>query len=335
MQERKLQSTGRSADKVTVLMSSSVLPAVFQTWSEDTAQLFKSRNLFKFLTGETPSEFDEPKPRFRWQLETEIEAGIKTDSGGGAKKDLQRDFQGAAAQADDTPAATTLGGSPLITEIGVFASPEAETQGLLSGARRVTAVSSPDSDYFLMADVLQTTDSVDFYYRRAEAHIKAEESWTKREQIHDHKHDLGQDLLMSTLSFSVKRTFKDEIPTRRLDYIWAKIHEKCGPRSSTEGLAELNKSWTNFSIGPKEDMTDMMQRLERDASKFDAYGDQWLKSDVHLIVQVRAALGSDIKNWPEWKREWRESYRLGEDWSALKTRLEKLAGEIRADDATS
>ncbi|KAJ1394984.1 hypothetical protein B484DRAFT_472685, partial [Ochromonadaceae sp. CCMP2298] len=316
-------------------MSSSVLPAVFQTWSEDTAQLFKSRNLFKFLTGETPSEFDEPKPRFRWQLETEIEAGIKTDSGGGAKKDLQREFQGAAAQVDDTPAAATLGGSPLITEIGVFTSPEAETQGLPSGARRVTAVSSPDSDYFLMADVLQTTGSVDFYYRRAEAHIKAEESWTKREQIHDHKHNLGQDLLMSTLSTSVKRTFKDEIPTRRLDYIWAKIHEKCGPRSSTEGLAELNKSWTNFSIGPKEDMTDMLQCLEREASKFDAYGDQWLKSDVHLIVQVRVALGSDIKNWPEWKREWRESDRLGEDWSALKTRLEKLAGEIRADDATS
>ncbi|KAJ1389141.1 hypothetical protein B484DRAFT_460440 [Ochromonadaceae sp. CCMP2298] len=129
MQERKLQSTGRSADKVTVLMSSSVLPAVFQTWSEGTAQLFKSRNLFKFLTGETPSKFDEPKPRFRWQLENEIEAGIKTDPGGGAKKDLQRDFQGVAAQADDTPAAATLGGSPLITEIGVFASPEAETQG--------------------------------------------------------------------------------------------------------------------------------------------------------------------------------------------------------------
>jgi hypothetical protein len=62
---------GKAGEKTTVLVSSSVLPYVYQTWRDDTELLFKSKNLHKFLTGITPSIFSEPEPKFCWQLETD------------------------------------------------------------------------------------------------------------------------------------------------------------------------------------------------------------------------------------------------------------------------
>jgi hypothetical protein len=81
-------------------------------------------------------------------------------------------------------------------------------------------------------------------------------------------------------------------------------------------------------------MTEFLQRLERTSTKFEAYEAEWHKSEAQKIVQVRQALAADTKNWAEWKRKVRDSERQQEGWDELKTRLEKLAGEIRADEIT-
>jgi hypothetical protein len=177
--------------------------------------------------------------------------------------------------------------------------------------------------------------SIDLYYRRREAHIKAVEAREQRRKEHEDKIDSSMELLLSTLSISVRTTFKAEIPTRRLDYIWSKIAAKCGPRSGIEGIGELSKEWATLNINSSEQMTEFLQRLERTSTKFEAYGAQWHKSDEHKIVQARQALMGDTKNWEDWKREVRDSERLGEGWSELTTRLEKTAGEIRADAAAA
>ncbi|KAJ1385416.1 hypothetical protein B484DRAFT_410519, partial [Ochromonadaceae sp. CCMP2298] len=50
------------------------------------------------------------------------------------------------------------------------------------------------------------------------------------------------------------------------------------------------------------------------------------------VVLVRQALVND-ENFADWRREIRDADRMGEDWEDLKTRLERLAGEIQADRA--
>ncbi|KAJ1380390.1 hypothetical protein B484DRAFT_440958, partial [Ochromonadaceae sp. CCMP2298] len=142
------------------------------------------------------------------------------------------------------------------------------------------------------------------------------------------------DLLTSTLSASVRRTFKVELSTRRLYTIWQKICEKCGPRCGTEGLSELDKKWTATTMLQGEDMMELLQRIDDTADAFEVYGTGWEKTDLHKIVLVRQALVSS-KHGAEWKREIRDADRLGEGWDQLKTRLEKLAGEIRADAAVN
>jgi hypothetical protein len=241
--------------------------------------------------------FAEPLPRFGWQLESEIKGKEDDD---GARKDLQREFLEAAALQGKTPEANKEIATALrkmLTEMQNY-SPSSGTPSVTSNRDkgRSFSVSSFEAESFSKPEVLQTTQSIDLYYRRHEAHIKAVETKERRRKEHEDKIDSAMELLMSTLSISVRTTFKAEIPTRRLDYIWSKISAKCGPRSGIEGLSELSKEW---AIDSGEQMTDFQQRLERTSTKFEAYGAQWHKIDEYKIVQVRQALMGDTKNWED------------------------------------
>ncbi|KAJ1413079.1 hypothetical protein B484DRAFT_467690 [Ochromonadaceae sp. CCMP2298] len=76
-----------------------------------------------------------------------------------------------------------LGASTLTTEIGAFVTPADTTPSSGKEERRVTELSSPDAESFLMASALQTTSSIEFYYRIVDAHINAKESWTRTSTI--------------------------------------------------------------------------------------------------------------------------------------------------------
>jgi hypothetical protein len=162
-------------------------------------------------------------------------------------RDLQREFmeaavrdaQGATPQADEE-IATAL--RKMLTDLQKL-TPSRRTPAATRSNDNGTsyAVSSSEADSFNKAEVMQTTRSIDLYYRRHEAHIRAVEAREGRLKAHEEKIDLAMDLLLSTLSNSVRTTFKAELPTRRLDFIWSKITSKCGPRSGTEGIGELAK----------------------------------------------------------------------------------------------
>jgi hypothetical protein len=128
-----------------------------------------------------------------------------------------------------------------------------------------------------MAGALRATESVDFYYRRLESHSKEVESYERRKTLKEDKVDRAMELLMSTLSPSVRATFKTVIPSRDLRLIWDQICQKCGPRGGTEGLSELDILWANFEIARAEAMPDFLQRLEDTADKFKVYGAGWQK----------------------------------------------------------
>ncbi|KAJ1420608.1 hypothetical protein B484DRAFT_433484, partial [Ochromonadaceae sp. CCMP2298] len=263
----------------------------------------------------------------------------RTESGA-ANRDLGGDFASVAGNSERrlTPASADSDIANALTEMlaEVTEAASARRAGGRVESKDQIIYETPDTDGFALADELRPTTSIDFYYRRVEAHIKATEARERREKTHDDKVDGAMKLLLSTLSSSVQTTLRDEIATRRLDLIWDKLATKCGPRSGNEGLAELEKDWATTSIDTAhESMTDFLQRLERAARKFDAYGPGWEKTDAHKTVLVRQALISDTKHWHDWKKEIRDADRAGESWDDLKTRLEKLAGEIRADEMTS
>ncbi|KAJ1404837.1 hypothetical protein B484DRAFT_404628 [Ochromonadaceae sp. CCMP2298] len=338
MSAKKPSSSGGGVEtKITVLESSSILPHAYQSWKDDTELMFRSKGLHRYLTDEEASVFAEREPVFCWELETEIEEHQRKS---GVKKDLRRDFMEAAAAQASTPETNQVISealSKMFENIDALTEQKREqTPAALDEdeepARRSFKVESPDSEGFKMAATKRTTTSLEFYYRRLDAHVSARESYSRRKKEFESKLDEAQDLLVSTLSLSVRTTLKNEIPTRRVDLIWAKLKEKCGPRSGTEGLADLEKTWSRTEIEPTEAMTDFLQRLERTATKFDAYGPAWRKTDGHKVVLVRQALVND-ENFADWRREIRDADRMGEDWEDLKTRLERLAGEILADRA--
>ncbi|KAJ1421022.1 hypothetical protein B484DRAFT_433365 [Ochromonadaceae sp. CCMP2298] len=341
MSEKRTEySEGGGGGKTTVLSSSSVLPAEFQTWKNDTTLLFKIKNFEHFLTSPDASVFAEQEPLFGWELESEVRVS------GGAEREAAHNLSREFLQAAVTQSASRLRRTPssdperniaeslsqMLTEVEAGTQGRDETPAARPGYRRV--IESPDSGSFKMARELRSTESADFYYRRLDTHSKALESRERRLRQHDDKVDAAMDLLLSTLSMSVRKAFKIVLATRNLGAIWAAICAKCGPRAGTEGLGEQERKWSTFGMPVTEQMTDFLQRVEDAADEFEVFGPSWEKTDLHKIVLVRRAL-LDSKHWAEWKREIRDAERGGETWDDLKTRLEKVAGEIRADAAAT
>ncbi|KAJ1438176.1 hypothetical protein B484DRAFT_392462 [Ochromonadaceae sp. CCMP2298] len=331
--KRGANQAGGGGGKVAVLESCSVLPHTYQTWREDTRLLFESQSYFQYLSGEVQSVFDEPVPCFAWQLE--IYKWVP-DRSPRAQKNLHSAFRDTSTPIaeDDAAEAQTQAHGDLAAKTNEDADSEDEGNAdAREGYTKVISVESPDSEGFVMADSMRDAPSLDFYYRRQKAHIKALEARERRKKEAEEKTSRILALMLSTISASVQNSLKTEIAARRLDLIWAKIAARCGPRSGTEGLAELDKAWATTTIKAGESMGDFLQRIDREARKFDVYGPGWVKTEEHRIVLVRQALVSDTKRWPEWKREIRDADRLHEGWEDLKTRLEKLAGEMHADEA--
>ncbi|KAJ1392478.1 hypothetical protein B484DRAFT_408465 [Ochromonadaceae sp. CCMP2298] len=245
---------------INMLESTSVLPHAFASWSNDTQLLFKYKNLFVFLQSSAASVFAEAEPLFGcWELEGEEE--IPEEPTTGAKKDLTREFLQAAqdqsSQNQNATPFTETGGSIAEALSRMLADIDAETErrsggeGKMpedgGGTRMRRTAESPDAETFRKAGKMRVAPSVDFYYRRLDAHSKIVETQEKRLLLHDAKVDAAMNLLRSTLSYSVQLTFRNELASRNLYLIWDKIAKKCRPRKGTEGLGELDKERTNMN----------------------------------------------------------------------------------------
>jgi hypothetical protein len=196
--KRGANQAGPGGGKVAVLESCSALPHTYQTWREDTMLLFESQSYFQYLSGEVQSVFDEPVPCFAWQLE--IYKWV-TDRGPRAQKNLHsafRDNSTPTAGDDAAEAQTQAHGDPA-ERTNPFDSEDEGNADAREGYSRVVSAESPDSEGFVMADSMRDASSLDFYYRRQEAHIKAMEARERRkkeaEETHSGAatvHDLGE-----------------------------------------------------------------------------------------------------------------------------------------------
>jgi hypothetical protein len=66
MSDRKASiSDGKAKGRTTMRF---VLPHAYQSWSDDTELLFRSKDLHDYLTGAKKSSFEEDIPAFCWEL---------------------------------------------------------------------------------------------------------------------------------------------------------------------------------------------------------------------------------------------------------------------------
>ncbi|KAJ1429694.1 hypothetical protein B484DRAFT_463261 [Ochromonadaceae sp. CCMP2298] len=165
-----------------------------------------------------------------------------------------------------------------------------------------------------MADQLTLAPSVEFYYGRLDQHIRQIDERERKIAVHDEKIDDCMSVIKSALSSAVCVTAEDLLSSRDLYSIWQGLQRLCGPRSSNTGLSAL-------------------ERMDKMARSFNAYGHTFAKSEQHCAILVREALKTS-KHWEKLEAEIHEAERLGLDWEELKICLVRRASTLDAD-ATS
>jgi hypothetical protein len=140
-------------------------------------------------------------------------------------------------------------------------------------------------------------------------------------------------VIKSALSSAVCVTAEDLLSSRDLYCIWQGLQRLCGPRSSNTGLSALKVQWSTTNIKAGKAMPDFLQRLDKMARSFNAYGHTFAKSEQHCAILVREALKTS-KHWEKLEAEIHEAEGLELDWEELKICLVRRASTQDAD-ATS
>ncbi|KAJ1415668.1 hypothetical protein B484DRAFT_467148, partial [Ochromonadaceae sp. CCMP2298] len=346
----KRYSRGNSASvTVNVLESTSEPGWVFQNWKVDAENEFKSQNLHGYLDNEISSAFDDPIPEFRWLLETATlevcpAASSPTISRSRPACDIDVETGGSGDYEGDLGAAELQMDTPMVQLSSFLEQGAAVTEPYFrrsktlghaqparsDGYREVITRSSPETEGVVMAAQLHVAPSVEFYYSRLDAYHKQVSERGRKQRFKDEVVTEASDLLKSMLSAPVRAVLETSIASRDLSRIWREVQQLCGPRSSNEGLAELEKKWSTTTISASETMPVFLQRLLKIGRGFDAYSRGFAKTDLHYIILVREALKTS-KFWKEFEFEIRDADRCGEGWGQLQTRLLKRSSELSSD----
>jgi hypothetical protein len=307
--DKRLSREFSSATRVSVLKSTAEAPAVFQTWVDRTEIEFQSRNLNGYLTGDISSTFSAPEPKFQWMVEM-ITVEIAPEDEGAQEQGVD-DFDsgdeyfsagalGATALPMETPAGLSeQAGRNAPTE--PFFPRRSRTAGatpssIPPGSKQSVQRCSPESEGLAMANRIMLAPSVEFYYNRLDGFRKLVSERESKVRLHDDKVSDAMELFKAAISTPVETALETSIATRNIHAMWVQLQQICGPKSSNEGLAKLDKRWANLTIASDETMTVFMQRMERLARGFAAFPAGFTKTDLHRAIIVREALQSS-KLW--------------------------------------
>ncbi|KAJ1417773.1 hypothetical protein B484DRAFT_434160, partial [Ochromonadaceae sp. CCMP2298] len=330
--KKSAKSESAGGENHGVLRGIVVPPHELQTWKDGAELLFRAKNLHEYLTGEKSSKFSEPEPAFSWELESTV--WVKEDN---SRADLREAF--AAMGTRSTAPRTRNTAAQLMSDIEAVTQPFVGAESPAAkhdGSEARVTIESPDTAGVKMSRELRVTKSPEFYYHRLESHNKACEARERRERLHDEKVDKAMELMLSTLSHSVQTSLEEEIASREVDSVWEQLVTMGGPKSKHEGLGALERSWSVISYDPASESLDvLLTRVDAMAKKFGAYGGSWQKTAVHKSIAARQALQADTANWPDWRREFRESEKEGEGWRELTVRLRTHYSELQTDEASA
>jgi hypothetical protein len=118
-------------------------------------------------------------------------------------------------------------------------------------------------------------------------------------------------VIKSALSSAVCTTAEDLLSSRDLYRIWQGLQRLCGPRSSNTGLSALEVQWSTTNIKAGEAMPDFLQRMDKMARSFSAYGPTYAKNEQYCAILVREALKTS-KHWEKLEAEIH--------WSSMRSR---------------
>ncbi|KAJ1396907.1 hypothetical protein B484DRAFT_407183, partial [Ochromonadaceae sp. CCMP2298] len=274
-----------------------------ETWSDSTEVEFKSRNLHGYLTGSISSTFTAPEPTFQWMVEM---VTVEVDTGG-----------------EDAPGQRSDAGSYSSDED--FHAAELDAKELVSIQR-----CSPETEDAKMSGRLMLAPNIEFYYSRLGGYRKLVSERDSKIRLHDDKVSDAMELFKAAISAPIYSVLEQVIATRDIHAMWVQLLQLCGPKSSNEGLAGLEKRWSHMEIAGDETMAVFLQRLEKLARSFTAYPVGFTKTDLHRTIIVREALKTS-KLWKKLEFEIHDSERCKESWQQLQVRLIRRWSELASD----
>jgi hypothetical protein len=84
-----MTSEGKKNGGEVMLVSSAMTPWMYQEWEDATIAKFEIADFADFLTGVRSSQYEEPRPRFGWALETEVRVRDPSSDASALRQDLR------------------------------------------------------------------------------------------------------------------------------------------------------------------------------------------------------------------------------------------------------